>query len=181
MSAPKAEFESLVALYEQRIFAVVYRMVGDYDEAADLTQEVFVRAYRAFENFRRDAQPYTWLYRIAINLVKDHAAKRRRKSSAEFSLESRLDDEAREFDIPDETYMPEKLLANAELRSQLERAIAALPDGYRECILLREFEGLSYQQIADAMEITVEAVRSRLARARGMMRQRLTPYLQPPD
>lgn len=181
MPAEKAEFESLVALYEQRIFGVVYRMVGDYDEAADVTQDVFVRAYKAFGNFRGDAQPYTWLYRIAVNLVRDHVAKRSRRRAAEFSLESRLDEEARGFDIPDETYMPERLMATDELRAQLERAISALPDGYRECILLRELESLSYQEIADALDITVEAVRSRLARARGMMRQRLTPYLRPPD
>jgi RNA polymerase sigma-70 factor (ECF subfamily) len=177
LPAEKAEFESLVALYEQRVFNVVYRMVGDYDEAADLTQEAFVRAYRAYENFRGDAQPYTWLYRIAVNLVRDHAAARKRRQAAELSLEGWQDDEAREFDIPDETYTPERALHTQELRLHLEKAIMALQEGYRECVVLREFEGLSYQQIADAMGITVEAVRSRLARARAMMRRRLASYL----
>ena len=177
MPADKAEFESLVALYEERIFNVVCRMVGDQEEAADLTQEVFIRAYRAFENFRGDAQPYTWLYRIAVNLVKDTAARRRRRQNTELSLESWQEEGARELDIPDETYLPQKVLDTEELRGQLERAIQALPGGYRECILLREFEDLSYQEIADVTGITVEAVRSRLARARGMMRRRLGPYL----
>jgi RNA polymerase sigma-70 factor (ECF subfamily) len=177
LPADKAEFESLVALYEERIFNVVYRMVNDPEDAADLTQEVFIRAYRAYESFRGDAQPYTWLYRIAVNLVRDSAARRKRRQSTELSLESWSEEGARELDIPDETYMPQRLLDTEELRGQLERAIQALPDGYRECVLLREFESLSYQQIADVMGVTVEAVRSRLARARGMMRRRLGPYL----
>ncbi len=178
MPAHDAEFESLVVLYEQRIFNVVYRMVDDYDEAADVTQEVFVRAFRAYERFRGESQPYTWLYRIAVNLVRDHVAKRKRRSALEFSLESGHSEGSRELDIADDTYMPERLLVKQELRVQLEGAIQALPDGYRECILLREFESMSYQEIAESMDITVEAVRSRLARARGMIRRRLGPYLE---
>jgi RNA polymerase sigma-70 factor, ECF subfamily len=173
----KAQFESLVALYEERIYNVVYRMVEDEDDAADLTQEVFIRAYRAFESFRGDAQPYTWLYRIAVNLVKDSAARRKKRRSTEVSLESWKDENARELELPDETYMPQRILDKEELRGQLEQAIQALPEGYRECVVLREFESLSYQEVADVMGITVEAVRSRLARARGMIRQRIGPYL----
>ncbi|GMV36358.1 MAG: hypothetical protein AMXMBFR61_08660 [Fimbriimonadales bacterium] len=177
MPAEKADFESLVALYEQRIFNVVYRMVGDYDEAADLTQDAFVRAYRAFESFRGDAQPYTWLYRIAVNLVRDHAAKKKRKQAAEMSLDAGLGESRGGWDVPDHAHGPDRIVANEELRAQLEAAVQALPDGYRECVILREFENLSYQQIADALGITVEAVRSRLARARGMIRRRIGPYL----
>jgi RNA polymerase sigma-70 factor (ECF subfamily) len=177
LPAEKADFESLVALYEQRIFNVVYRMVGDYDEAADLTQDAFVRAYRAFENFRGDAQPYTWLYRIAVNLVRDHAAKKKRKQAAEMSLDAGLDESRGSWDLPDHAHGPDRIVASEELRGQLEAAVQALPDGYRECVVLREFENLSYQQIADALGITVEAVRSRLARARAMIRRRMGPYL----
>lgn len=179
MSPSKYEFEAMVAEYECRIFNVVFRMVGDPDESADLVQETFVRAYRAFDRFRGDSQPYTWLYRIAVNVCRDYLVKRQRIRSSETSLEVEMaGGEAHAFEVPDVSASPERLMEQQELRVQIEKAIGALPPGYKECVLLREMEEMSYEQIAETLGITVEAVRSRLARARALMRQRLTPYLR---
>lgn len=172
-------FEALVAAYERRIFNLLLRMVSDSDEAADLTQETFVRAYRAFDRFRGDSQPYTWLYRIAVNIARDHLAKRKRVRKREIEI-SALEGDADEnttWEPPDTKANPEDELLKQEMQQQVKLALEQAPADYREILLLREFEELSYEQIAHALGITLEAVRSRLARARAWMRQRLAGYI----
>lgn len=174
-----AEFEALVATYERRIYTLLLRMVSDPEEAADLTQETFVRAYRAFAHFRREAQPYTWLYRIAVNLARDHLAKRQRRRQREIEF-SALETEEREgsfWEPPDKQPSLEEQLIRQELHQQIANALQQMSDDYREVLLLREFEQMSYEEIAQTLGITVEAVRARLARARAWLRQRLEGYL----
>jgi len=179
MSSQSDEFEAVVAEHERRIYNVVYRVVNDYEAAADLVQETFIRAYRSYDSFRGESQAYTWLYRIAMNLCLDHLARRKKQRAIETPLDVNVPGVGTSpMEVADERNAPDKLIQQQELRTQIENAINALPPLYKDCILLREMEGMSYEQIAQTLEITVEAVRSRVARARAWMRQRLEPYLR---
>jgi RNA polymerase sigma-70 factor (ECF subfamily) len=164
------EFDELVDKYERRVFNLILRIVGDYDEAADLTQDTFLAAYRAFDRFRGQAKPYTWLYRIAINVCKNRF--REKKKQQEIELESG-NDAATTAD----TMTPEKVVQQKELKDLIENAILRLQEDYRIVIVLREMHGLTYREIAEAMDISEDVVKTRLARARNMLRQKLAPYL----
>ncbi|MFQ3611230.1 MAG: sigma-70 family RNA polymerase sigma factor [Fimbriimonadales bacterium] len=175
------EFEALVAAYERRIYNLLLRMVNDPEDAADLTQETFYRAFRAFSRFRGDSQPYTWLYRIAVNLANDHLEKRARirKREVDISLlETDTEGESTGWDPPDMGLSPEEHLLQQELVERVRLLISQMPPDYREIILLREYEEMSYEEMAEVLGITLEAVRSRLARARAWLRTRLSPYVQ---
>jgi len=175
------DFDSLVEKYHRRIFNVVYRYLGDYYEAADVTQDTFVRAYQCFHQFRGDSTAYTWLYRIAINLSHNRKKQLQRRWQAEAeSLDAprEFEDTEAEREIPDMTLSPERLAENKELQKLLERTIRSLPDTYRTVIILRDIEDMSYQDIAKTLGISVEAVKSRLFRARTYLKQLLQPYLK---
>lgn len=164
------EFDDLVDRYERRIFNLILRIVGDYDEAADLTQDTFLAAYKAFDGFRSQATPYTWLYRIAINVCKNRF--REKKKQQELEIESA--DEA--MTIAGGT-APEAVLQQKELKDLIEDAISRLPEDYRIVVVLREMHCLTYKEIAEATDTSEDVVKTRLARARNMLRQRLAPYL----
>jgi len=177
---PSATFDEVVAQYEKPIFNVVYRILGDYDEAADATQETFINAYRSYHRFRGESSVYTWLYQIALNQSRNRLRRRRRPDIARtVSLDAPGpgDDAASAArDIPDESSAPHKAVEQQELRGQIMAAIEALPPDYREVVVLREMHGLSYNEIVDATGLTLENVKTRLSRARAMLRQRLGPY-----
>jgi RNA polymerase sigma-70 factor (ECF subfamily) len=161
----RSAFDLLVAKYQHKILNLVMRYVKDPSEAMDVAQEAFIKAYRAVPNFRGDSAFYTWLYRIAINTAKNHlvAAKRR-----PISLEAELS-EAEGF----ESFVtlrdgdtPERLALTDEIGEAINRAVEELPEELRTAILLREIEGMSYEEIAQAMDCPVGTVRSRIFRAR---------------
>jgi RNA polymerase sigma-70 factor (ECF subfamily) len=173
-------FEDLFAQYEHRIFNLIYRMVGDHEEAVDLTSDTFVQALKALPQFRRQSQPYTWLYRIAVNLCKNHFRKKAHRARFfAFSLDqSRTAEGEEEFiEIEDTSQEPGQRLEAGELQAEVEKAIAALPVDLRLAVILRDIQGLSYQEIAQALECTLEAVKSRLFRARAILRKQLSSYL----
>ena len=173
-------FEDLFELYEHRIFNLIYRMVGDYEEAVDLTSDTFVQALKALPQFRRQSQPYTWLYRIAVNLCKNHFRKKAHRARFfAFSLDQGRDAEGEEefVEIEDHSQEPGRMLEAGELHEEVEKAIAALPADLRLTVILRDIQGLSYQEIAQALECTLEAVKSRLFRARATLRKQLSAYL----
>lgn len=176
MSGRREEFERLALLHERRIYNVALKLTGDEDEAAELTQETFVKAYKAWGRFRGEAGTYTWLYRILINLNKDRIAALARQRERETSLTS-VEESEGQVELPDPSARVAEEVEQADFQARLRQAILDLPEGYRECVVLKAVEGLSYQEIADAMGITVEAVRSRLARARQHLRQALESYL----
>lgn len=178
MSGAHQDFERLVEAYERRLFNVALKLAGSPDEAADLTQDTFLRAFRAWGSFRKESQAYTWLYRILVNLNKDRIGKESRKREKEVSLIVGESGEERFLEIPDKEETPAQSAERGEVRSVLQSAIDGLQPGYRECVVLKDMEGLSYEEIASTMGITVEAVRSRLARARQQLRQTLAPYLK---
>ncbi|HET6645256.1 MAG TPA: sigma-70 family RNA polymerase sigma factor [Fimbriimonadales bacterium] len=171
------DFERLVAAYQNRIYGVALRLTSSPEVAADLTQETFLRAFRGWKNFRKESQAYTWLYRILVNLNKDRIGRETRRRSRETSLTSEDGIDAY-VELPDSSPNPSECAERGELRGILAKAIDDLQPGYKECVVLKDVEGLSYEQIAEVMGITVEAVRSRLARARQQLRQSLAPYLK---
>jgi RNA polymerase sigma-70 factor (ECF subfamily) len=161
----KGAFDLLVLKYEHKIVNLVMRYVRDPEQALDITQEAFIKAYRALPRFRGDSAFYTWLYRIAVNTAKNYlAAQRRRPMDIELDLQDPeqygLHAKLKESDTP------EGLALSQELQETLERAIAALPDDLRQAIILRELDGMSYEEIAQTMECPVGTVRSRIFRAR---------------
>lgn len=174
------EFDALVAKYEKKIFNIIYRFLGDYEEATDLTQETFLSAYRHYDRFRGEAKVFTWLYQIARNLCINRIRQRDRQralrvESLDQPREPRPDGgSARE--IADWSGAPQNILESKELRQRILAAIEALPLEYKEVILLREFHDLSYNEIVAATGLTLENVKTRLSRARAMLRRKLEPY-----
>ncbi len=177
-------FDELVAAYEKKIFNVVFRILGDYDEAADVTQETFISAYKHFASFRGESKVYTWLYQIAVNQCRNQMRKRSRLRSLRIeSLDEPIEWEAggerSQREIADSSSDPDVVFAGKELREQIAGAVAALPPDYREVIVLREMQGLAYTDIAEVAGISLDNVKTRLSRARMMLRRRLDPYYRP--
>jgi len=176
-----AEFEAVVARYHGKVFQLVYRYTGDYDEACDLTQDTFVRAFNAWDEFRGDSQVYTWLYRIALNLCHNQQKRLQRRYRTErYSLDQAPDDDfdARgPIEVADERPLPLQTLEGQEVRERLREALMDLPDNYRIVIVLRDIEGLTYEEIARVTDSTLEAIKSRLFRARQSLRKSLEPYM----
>ena len=158
-------FDMLVLKYQHKIFGLISRYVQDADEVQDVAQEAFIKAYRALPKFRGDSAFYTWLYRIAINTAKNHLVSRsRRPPGSDVEIEDAEYYEAGGALRDIET--PESALFGAELKAVVERAISELPDDLRTALTLREFDGLSYEDIAEVMDCPVGTVRSRIFRAR---------------
>lgn len=175
---PRA-FELLVLKYQRRIERLIGRVVRDTDLVQDIAQETFIRAYRALGQFRGDAQFYTWLYRIAVNTAKKARMDLRRDPVVtETALRNDEEDEtsAVEKELRTEE-TPESVLAAKEIAQAVNQAMQALPEELRQAITLREIEGLSYEDIAEAMNCPIGTVRSRIFRAREAISQRVKPLL----
>ena len=172
----KKAFDVLVLKYQHRILKLVARFVRNGDEVQDVTQEAFIKAYRALKNFRGDSAFYTWLYRIAINTAKNYlvSAKRRATTSAVDAQEAEQYDGA---DWLREYATPEKELLAEEIKRVIHQSITNLPSDLKEAVTLREMEGLSYEEIADVMDCPIGTVRSRIFRAREAIDQQLKPLL----
>lgn len=173
-------FELLVIKYERRIQRLIGRMVRDVDLVEDIAQETFIRAYRAMGKFRGDAQFYTWLYRIAVNTAKKFLMDLKRNPTvSENSFKTADDDETspveNELTSPE---TPEAVLASKEIAEMVNAAMDALPEDLRQAITLREIEGLTYEEIADAMNCPIGTVRSRIFRAREAISLKIKPMLE---
>ena len=172
----KAAFDLLVRKYQHRLTSVISRYVHDWAEAQDVAQESFIRAYRALGNFRGDSQFYTWLYKIGVNTAKNWLVSQGRRPPTEdvdavdavqYEGGGRLRD----------TDTPEQELIRQEIEQTVAATVEALPEELRMAITLREVEGLSYEEIAEAMSCPIGTVRSRIFRARDAIDQRLRPML----
>lgn len=174
-------FALLVHKYQRRIERLIARMVRDPDLVQDIAQETFLRAYRALHQFRGDAQFYTWLYRIAVNTAKKALleAKRNPLIYESAAAPTSADEETfRPEQEPMSAETPEAELAAREVAAAVQAAVAALPEDLREALLLREIEGLSYEEIAAAMGTPIGTVRSRIFRAREAVSARVRPLLE---
>lgn len=172
----KQAFDVLVLKYQNKIIQLVNRYVHDSDEARDVAQEAFIKAYRAIGRFRGDSAFYTWLYRIAINTAKNYlVASGRRPPRSDIDAQ-----DAEQYEGATglrEYATPERMLQKDEIQDAIAEAIDALPDDLRTAITLRELEGLSYEEIAQTMDCPIGTVRSRIFRARDAIDTRLKPLL----
>jgi RNA polymerase sigma-70 factor (ECF subfamily) len=173
----KRAFELLVEKYQRKLARLVSRLVRDPAEAEDVTQEAFVKAYRALPSFRGDSAFYTWLYRIGINTAKNYlvAMGRRAPTSTEVDAE-----EAEGYESGEQLRdinTPESLLLSKEIAATVNKAIESLPEELRSAIQLRELEGMSYEEISKLMDCPIGTVRSRIFRAREAIAERLKPLL----
>ena len=167
-------FERLMGRYEKKIYNLALRMLRDPDDAREILQETFLKVYDNLEKFRGEAHLSTWIYRIAMNEALMRIRKnKRRPRPLEVTDE---DGERREIDVEDGAPVPVERLLTRELGGELDRAIALLPEDYRGAFLLRDVEGLSNEQIAKAMKLSVPAVKSRIHRARVFLRNELSRY-----
>ncbi len=173
----KEAFGLLVTKYQRKVYRLLSRLIRDPVEVEDVAQEAFIKAYRALEGFRGESAFYTWLYRIAINTAKNHMVSQSRHVSI-----SGLDtDEAEglgEGALLRDINTPERLLITREIGETVREAMMALPDELQNAIVLRELEGMSYEEIAGIMDCPIGTVRSRIFRAREAIAQRLRPLLE---
>ncbi len=176
----KHAFELLVSKYQRKLSRLLSRFVKDQAEVEDVAQEAFVKAYRALPSFRGDSAFYTWLYRIGINTAKNYLVALNRRAPTVTEVDAQ---EAEEFDGGDQLRdmnTPESLLMTKQIANTVNEAMEQLPEELRAAIQLREIEGLSYEEIAAAMDCPIGTVRSRIFRARDAIAERLRPLLDTP-
>jgi RNA polymerase sigma-70 factor (ECF subfamily) len=161
-------FEELVRRYQRPIAAYVYRMVGNYESALDLTQEIFIKVYNSLSRYRAEFKFSTWIYKIAHNAAVDYL---RRSSTREQSLVAGTESDSFELPIESSHLTPEQESERKERRGEIESVVRALPANYRELIILRHSQDLSYEEIVEVTGLPLGTVKNRLFRAREMMRQ----------
>ena len=165
----EAAFETLVRLYEKKVYTLCRRMCGNEEDAQEAAQDAFLALWRSAKSFRGDASLSTWLYRLATNACID-LLRRNKRGGERVSL----DDEETTFELVDERPLPEQVVERKETQRLINEGLAALPEDYRAVLLLRETEGLSYAEIADAMRMELGTVKSRISRGRVLLRNYLT-------
>ena len=175
-------FEWLIAHYNQPVYSLVYRILDDPSDAADTTQEVFIKVFRGIKNFNADSSLKTWIYRIAVHEASNHRRWWFRHKVQETSIEPAVGDEQRSLGIKetlvDEGKSPLQNVYDVELRARVEAELKALAEPYRTTVILRDIEELSYDQIAEVMNISLGTVKSRLVRGREALRKRLERHLE---
>ncbi|MEN9764489.1 MAG: hypothetical protein RL397_444 [Pseudomonadota bacterium] len=176
-------FNLLVLKYQRKVLRLVSRLIRDPAEVEDVVQEAFIKAYRALPQFRGDSAFYTWLYRIAVNTAKNHLVSLGKQPIPMTDLTSDEED-TESFDsgaVVVDNQTPESLLLSRQIAETVNRSIEALPPDLRAAITLREIEGLSYEEIAEAMNCPIGTVRSRIFRAREFIAAELRPLLDTPE
>jgi RNA polymerase sigma-70 factor (ECF subfamily) len=181
--ADVAAFNEIVARYKGKIYNYVYRMIGNAEDAEDVTQEVFVRMYTNIRSFRADASLSTWLFRIAGNLCVDSFRRNKKTRALVHSLDAPVAGEEDEGvgatrDVPDLSNAPETLFSRKELGAQIQAALQKLPPKLRSAVILHDVEGLAYEEIASAENIPLGTVKSRIFNGRVALREHLRPYLE---
>ncbi len=161
----RGAFSELMEAYQKQVYLLALRTVGDPEDAADMTQEAFLRAWRSVGSFRGDSKFSVWLYRLTTNVCIDFLRSRGRKPTVSLTVENE-DEETQELDVADERFDPETLFERAELRRSVQRGLDSLPEDYRVILILRELNGLSYAEIGETLQLEEGTVKSRLFRAR---------------
>jgi len=173
----KRAFELLVEKYQRKLARLVSRLVRDPGEVEDVTQEAFIKAYRALPSFRGDSAFYTWLYRIGINTAKNYLAALGRRAPTSTEVEAEEAEGFESGELLRDINTPESLLLTKEIGNTVNAAIESLPEELRSAIQLRELEGMSYEDISKLMDCPIGTVRSRIFRAREAIAERLKPLL----
>ncbi|MFT4173135.1 MAG: RNA polymerase sigma factor RpoE [Rhodocyclaceae bacterium] len=173
----KQAFGLLVSKYQRKLGRLLSRMIRDPAEVEDVTQEAFIKAYRALPSFRGDSAFYTWLYRIGINTAKNYLVSQGRRAPTSTEVDSEEAETMEDGDHLRDIDTPERLLQTKQIGQTVNAAMEALPEELRTAIVLREIEGLSYEEIATVMGCPIGTVRSRIFRAREAISERLRPML----
>ncbi|MBV6305242.1 RNA polymerase sigma factor RpoE [Candidimonas humi] len=173
----KRAFDLLVLKYQRKIMRLLSRMIREPGEVEDVAQEAFIKAYRALPQFRGDSAFYTWLYRIAINTARNWQAANGRRPSAPSVIETEDGETFSQIDNLTDISTPESMMASRQIVDTVNAAIDALPEELRTAIVLREIEGMSYEDIAQSMDCPIGTVRSRIFRAREAIAAQLRPVL----
>ncbi len=165
-------FEQLVTQYEKKVYSIAYRLVGNHEDASDLAQEAFIKVFKSIKNFRGDASFSTWLYHVVSNVCRDYLRKNKLKTT---SLDEPVifEGECLERQITDYSLGPNQIAEQKELQAYVQKLILQLPEDYRLVLVLREYMDFSYEEIAKEMNITMGTVKSRLNRARNMLKEKL--------
>jgi len=165
-------FDELVRRYEGKIYGLAYRFMGNHADAGDLAQDTFIRIYQALSGFRGDAAFSTWLYRIAANICRDELRKRQRRHSV--SMEEMIDASPANVPTADGSYSPEETVQRREVQRQVQLCLNELTDDHRLVLIMREIQGLSYEEIASALQCSIGTVKSRISRARNALKEKLS-------
>ena len=173
----KQAFDLLVIKYQRKIMRLLSRMIRDPAEIEDVAQEAFIKAYRALPQFRGDSAFYTWLYRIAINTARNWLAANKRAPSTPSAFENEEGETFNESDVLTDGSNPESEMASRQIAETVNKAINDLPEELRNAIVMREIDGMSYEDIAQSMNCPIGTVRSRIFRAREAIATRLRPLL----
>jgi RNA polymerase sigma-70 factor, ECF subfamily len=173
----KQAFGLLVSKYQRKLARLLSRMIRDPAEVEDVTQEAFIKAYRALPSFRGDSAFYTWLYRIGINTAKNYLVSQGRRAPTSTSTDAEDAETMEDGDALRDNDTPERLMMTRQIGETVNAAMDALPEELRTAIVLREIEGLSYEEIASVMDCPIGTVRSRIFRAREAISERLRPML----
>ena len=170
-----AAFEQIVNLYEKKVYNIALRYCNNSHDAMDISQEVFLRVYRFLPKFNGESQFSTWIYRITMNVCHDLVGKK--NNITELSLDGKNeDDEDYQVEVSDERFSPEKQLEQKELRETIKKGIATLDESYRDAVIMRDVNGLAYEDIADILQVSVGTVKSRIARGREKLRKFLCEH-----
>jgi len=173
----KQAYGLLVAKYQRKLLRLVSRLVRDPAEAEDVTQEAFIKAYRALPGFRGESAFYTWLYRIGVNAAKNWLVANGRRAPTSTELDNEEAEDYGESDLLQDVDTPERLLMSKQIGDTVNAAMEKLPEELRTAITLREVDGLSYEEIAQVMDCPIGTVRSRIFRAREAIAEKLRPLL----
>lgn len=166
-------FEYFVEAYNKKIFNISYRLLNNYEDACDITQEIFLKIYRKIHTFKENCSLYTWVYRLSVNTCIDALRRRKNINTLPIDAPIQTDEGEMTIDIADDSESTEDILLKKETRSILQKSITQLPDIYRVLLILREYDGLSYSEISRIVKIPIGTVKSRINRARSMLRDLL--------
>ena len=175
----ESAFDWLVTYYHAPVYNLVYGMLSDHADAADVTQEVFLRAFRGIQGFRQGSSLKTWLYRISVREALNHRRWCWRHHRNQVSIETDRERETSVFEIEDEDATPFERLAATETQEAVRKALATVPEMFRTAVILRDLEGLAYEEVAEVLEVSVGTVKSRILRGRRALREALDPILNP--
>lgn len=172
-SGDLGSFERLIEKYQQVAYNIAYRMVGNEEDAKDITQEAFIKVFKSIVSFREDSSFSTWLYRIVMNTCKDELRKKKLKVIS-IDRDIEVGESSVNFEIPDHTYSPEAIYEKKQLHAMLSQALTDLPEQNRIVVIMRDVQGFSYEDIAECINIPVGTVKSRINRGRHMLRELIT-------
>ncbi|ABO50796.1 RNA polymerase, sigma-24 subunit, RpoE [Desulforamulus reducens MI-1] len=171
-------FEHLVRLYENKVYTIAYRLMGNHADASDLAQDAFIKIYQALPNFRGDSSFSTWIYHITVNVCRDELRKRQRRPTVSLDDNSSDSNNSNTYEIRSNDPGPEEMLDRSETQAMIQACLNTLSDDYREIIVMREIQELAYEEIAEILGCSLGTVKSRLSRARQALKEKISKQME---